>query len=256
MCRLFGFRSQAPSPVHGALVASKNSLKVQSCEHEDGWGIAYYAGGEPAVERGLLPAHGDPAFDQVSRCVEAETVVAHVRRASIGAVHLRNAHPFTHGPWTFAHNGTLHRFAEHQDRLEALIAPDLVARIRGETDSERCFYLFLTQLRALSPSPLPDDVACALARTMRAVSHVCDRPDAERSSMNFLVTDGRLMLCSRRGRTLFYAASPQGGGRLESFSVASENLSGEPAWREVGEDVIVGVDAELTFRQWTVAELT
>jgi glutamine amidotransferase len=45
MCRLFGFRSAASERVHDALVLERNSLRRQSLEHPDGWGIASWQDG-------------------------------------------------------------------------------------------------------------------------------------------------------------------------------------------------------------------
>src|SRR5687768_4779950 len=133
MCRLFGFRSNTPARVHEALVHEANSLRVQSREHKDGWGIASYnAQYLPEVARGTGPAHQDPEFDRVSSLVSSHAVIAHVRLASVGPVKLENAHPFTYGAWTFAHNGTLQRFEQHREAIEALIDPDLRALISGE----------------------------------------------------------------------------------------------------------------------------
>ena len=95
MCRLFGFRSAVPAAVHTALVTEKNSLVIQSREHKDGWGIAAYGlEPRPTVAHGVGPAHSDPDFHRVSSLVSSHTVVAHVRLASVGAVELRNSHPF------------------------------------------------------------------------------------------------------------------------------------------------------------------
>src|SRR5579871_3027646 len=150
MCRLHGSRSHVPSPVHAHLVQEKNSLRAQSHEHKDGWGIAHYGdAGTPSVVHGLSPAHSDPEFERVCGLLASRAIVAHVRLASIGPVQPRNAHPFTLGAWTFAHNGTVRDYAQHQAALEAEIHPRFRALIRGETDSERCFYLFLTYLEGM-----------------------------------------------------------------------------------------------------------
>jgi glutamine amidotransferase len=48
--------------------------------------------------------------DQVSAAPPSgpiPTVLAHLRRATVGRVALENTHPFCHGSWVFAHNGTL-----------------------------------------------------------------------------------------------------------------------------------------------------
>jgi len=267
MCRLFAFRSNVPAPVHRSLVSEKNSLQVQSHEHKDGWGIASYRGELPEVAHGLGPAHGDPEFERVSNLLSAHTVLAHVRLASVGRVHPLNAHPFLHGRWAFAHNGTVRDFAAHQSALEGEIADDLRGQIRGETDSERVFFLFLTRLRQLCPSgePTVDEVARALAQVTRLVTRMTDRPDDQKpTSMNLLVTDGALMVASRLNRSLFFcecrkapeaAERPREGVRLEQLVIASEKLEQENHWHEVPERSLVGVGPGLTLRFWRTDDL-
>ncbi|MCP3137587.1 class II glutamine amidotransferase [Pyxidicoccus xibeiensis] len=269
MCRLFGFRSSIPAAVHPALVTEKNSLLIQSREHKDGWGIAAY-GAEPLplVAHGVGPAHSDPDFERVSSRVSSHTVVAHIRLASVGAVELRNSHPFHHGRWSFGHNGTLREFAKHRAAVEALISPALRGHIRGTTDSERCFYLFLTRLSArhsLEHSVPVEGVARAVAETMSLVAAITDAPGVEvRSAMNFLVTNGEVMVASRRNRTLLVSTGPTRnvvdglpsvGTRVEQFIVASESLCGGPYWAPVNEEDVIAVDASLVFHRWRVHEL-
>lgn len=274
MCRLFGFRSDLPRAVHPALVTEKNSLRVQSREHKDGWGIAAYpepSDIKPIVAHGLGPAHSDPDFERVSSQVSSHAVIAHVRLASVGEVHLRNAHPFLHEQWAFVHNGTLRDFARHQAAVEARIAPGLRELLRGETDSERCFYLFLTLLRELCGTVKADaplhvrDVAFALAQTMKVVSSITDPGASEPSSMNFLVTDGHRMVATRRRRTLFFSTKDEKDqahpellaphAPVAQFLVASERLWGAGPWHEVPEEGVVGVDDSLRLHQWTIPEL-
>ncbi|PTL77266.1 class II glutamine amidotransferase [Vitiosangium sp. GDMCC 1.1324] len=274
MCRLFGFRSSVPTAVHPSLVTEKNSLLQQSREHKDGWGIATYEAGErPLVAHGLGPAYCDPDFERVSSRVSSRTVVAHLRLASVGAVEKRNAHPFHHGRWCFVHNGTLKNFARHKAVVEALIRPELLANIQGATDSERCFYLFLTRLserQCLVGPACVEKVARALAETMELVSAITDEPGQDRSSMNFLVTNGDVMVATRRNRTLFlsdtapetgkrphrmHAGPPKPGTQLEQFVLASEQLSGEDHWHVIDEEDVVGVDNGLVLHRWKVQDL-
>lgn len=273
MCRLFGFRSAVPAAVHPALVTEKNSLLIQSREHKDGWGIAAYSAETlPLVAHGVGAAHSDPDFQRVSSRVSARTVLAHIRQASVGAVELRNSHPFFFGRWSFVHNGTLREFANHKSSVEALIRTDLRSNIKGTTDSERCFYLFLTRLAASSSLDGPvsvDYVARALAETMSLVSTLTDIPGSrepkDRSAMNFLVTDGEVMVATRRNRTLFVSGgpgachntvrTPDRGAQLEQFIVSSESLCGGPHWMQVEEEDVVGVDRRLVFHKWKVQEL-
>lgn len=268
MCRLFGFRSNIPARVHEALVREKNSLRAQSVEHKDGWGIASYLdGAAPAVAHGVGAAHLDPEFERVSDLVSSHAVIAHVRLASVGPVGLQNSHPFVWRNWTFAHNGTLQRFDVHRAEVESLIDEDFRTLFRGETDSERCFYLFLSILRRRGglESPALEDVAQALARTARLAVKITEVGATKPSSTNFIVTDGRLLSATRRHRTLFYSerarveecptAAACEGRQLQQFVVASERIDADTHWYEVPEEHVIGVDPSITFRQWSFGEL-
>lgn len=269
MCRLYGFRSSAHEPVHAPLVAERNSLRRQSLEHPDGWGIAAYVRGTlPEVAHGLGPAHLDPEFERVSGMLQARAVLAHIRLASVGEVSQENAHPFVYGKWTFCHNGTVTDFAEARQSIEREIAPKFRKRLRGTTDSERCFALFLSRLFSRvneGAAPPVEVVAWALADTMHTVSRLTDQPGRTPSALNFLATEGELMVATRRGRSLFMSTEvvpdrplhdwPKAVQRLHAFQVASEKLGGPDAWLEVPEEGVVGVDSAVRFFAATVPAL-
>jgi predicted glutamine amidotransferase len=251
MCRLFGCLSREPGPVTHELFRAANALRVQSKEHSDGWGLGWYEHGAPRVVRSLTPAHGDAEFEKLSHYVNAQAVVAHVRKASVGAISEQNTHPFQRGPWLFAHNGTLPAWETTRGPLEALVEPSLRSELRGETDSERCFYLFLTRLRlrgSIEDATLSHSVE-ALRETQALLKQTLPAP----ASTTFLITNGRMMLACRRGRTLFISAPPADEqGRCTYVAVASEDPGapppGEPrrkSWRELPEEAILAVDADL-----------
>jgi glutamine amidotransferase len=248
MCRLFASRSRSPGAVTHELLHGSNALRVQSREHPDGWGLGWYESGAPRVVRSLTPAHGDGEFEKLSHFVSAQTVVAHVRKASVGRVAEENTHPFQRGSWLFCHNGTLPEWEQTGPLLEALIAPALREKLRGETDSERCFSLFLTRLlRRCEPDEADlESAASALRETVAAVRELA--PDA---STTFLITDGRLMLACRFGRTLYLSSpAPDAQGRCDYVAFASENPGDPPPggkreWRLLPEGSLVTVDAEM-----------
>jgi glutamine amidotransferase len=254
MCRLFGCQSREPGPLTHELFHATNALRVQSKEHPDGWGLGWYEEGQPRVVRSLTGAHGDQEFEKVSHFVTARTVIAHVRKASVGAVAPQNTHPFQHGGWLFAHNGTLPEWDAVRAPLEALIDPSLLAQVRGETDSERCFFLFLTRLRKRCDlhGARVDDAVEALRETQTLLKETLPAP----ASTTFILSDGRLFLACRRGRTLFFSAPPlDGGGSCNYVAVASEDPEapppGEPrrkSWRQLPEEAILAVDADLRLR--------
>jgi predicted glutamine amidotransferase len=249
MCRLFGQRADPEYDTCEPLCSSHNALQMQSHQHPHGWGIGWYVDGIPHVQRGIMPAHADAAFARTARRARSDIVVAHVRDASVGPVRLENTHPFAFGRWLFAHNGTLARFrasARVRRAIEAEIDPGLRPTVRGDTDSERCFYLFLTRLsarRSSAEDPTLADVRAALAETVAVISRITDGHPPRRSTLNFLVSNGRLLAACRHGKTL-HTARHAGEGHV--FAVASEPI-GRADWAAVPEDGFVGVDAEHHF---------
>jgi glutamine amidotransferase len=250
MCRLFGYRSQEPTGVQHELLEAANALCVQSREHPDGWGLGWYVGGAPQVERALDPAHEDDDFSAVGRSVASTTIVAHVRKASVGRVSLENTHPFQWGPWLFVHNGTIPAWDKCGAAVEALVDPAFRRELSGETDSERCFLLFLSRLarRCDLAAATFDACAEALAETVELVRGAAEPIAKAEASTTFLATDGKLMIACRRGRTLFVETpAPHAGGRVSSVVIASEQpcRCATRSFREVPEGSLVGVDESM-----------
>ncbi len=250
MCRLFAVLAHEPVRVDRAFAA----LKKQAVEHKDGWGVAvFHAGGHaPKLEVGITPANTCTRFSQLGDDLSTKSLLVHLRLASVGDVREENAHPFHAKGFAFMHNGTLVNFAKRRAELESHISPEYLQALRGDTDSERCFALFLTLLkekRAL------EDMALALAKVMRIAAQVCDpgaegdTPEKKKSAMNFLVTDGQRLVATRRGRSLFHAAASG------AHYVASEALWPENEWVEVAESAALLIDSNLEARQVALQDL-
>jgi glutamine amidotransferase len=245
MCRLFAQHADPLFDHCQPLCIAHNALRMQSHKHPHGWGIGWYDRGVVRIRRGVMAAHADEAFVEAAQEACSDIVVAHVRDASVGPVTAENTHPFVHRRWLFAHNGTVARFkkvARVRAALEAEIAPALRRFIRGDTDSERCFYLFLTRLSARPGRGPPDleSVRAALAETVSTVVRIADRGADPKSSLNFVVSDGRVLAACRRHRPLRAAPYMTTRGL---FQVASEPIGSGP-WIEIPEDGFIGIDRE------------
>ena len=262
MCRLFGCRTAAPGAVAHELLHGANALRIQSREHPDGWGLGWYVGRVPQIVRSLSAAHGDEDFEHVGSFVTASTILAHLRKASVGAVSLANTHPFEWGPWLFAHNGTISDWRLISPGVEARFDSGLRTKIKGETDSERCFYLFLTCLagRCNPISATFAQAAAALDEAVGVIRSAAQAAGQPEPSTTFLATDGKLMIACRHGRTLHVSApEPRSDGRVDYFAVASEDPKlhepvppGRASWREVAKGTVVGVDGDLRLCRATL----
>jgi glutamine amidotransferase len=270
MCRLYGFRANQPTKVECSLVYAQNALLSQSAAdqrgkaHPDGWGIAYYGNGAPVTERRATPAFEDAHFSVTAERVYARSVLAHVRQATVGPRTIENAQPFTHGRWTFAHNGTVRGFERVERRLAAETAPDLWELRCGSTDSEAMFYWLLTRLREFgldlaAPEPDPRAMVRVVGASIRELDLRSARADPTKPArLSFLLTDGALLLATRWRNPLYwvdrhgvYDCEICGIPHIEhdetvpyrALVVASEPITSE-AWEEVPESNVLAVRSD------------
>jgi glutamine amidotransferase len=180
MCQLFALNSNSPTAVTFSFTgfSARGGL---TGEHADGWGIAFHGDGGCRVFLDDAPASHSPLAAFLRRHpIRATTVLAHIRKATRGAVQLANCHPFQRQwggrNWTFCHNGTLHGF---EPALEATHQPV------GNTDSEAAFAWLMQRLQQRFGQQVPDPDA--LAPVLAALAHQV----AEHGAFNFLLTDGR-----------------------------------------------------------------
>jgi len=269
MCRLFGFKSAVLSRAHRSLVEAENALSAQAKQHPDGWGIAWFQGGQAWVVKSELGASDSQSFRRASESLASNTLIAHVRRATVGATSPNNTHPFRCARWVFAHNGTLHGFENLRASMLADLPHPLRDNILGTTDTETLFHWLLAQLVAagIDLTTTPDGARVlpvlrdARGRLLeRAATAGCPPP-----VINFLLTDGHLFVAQRYGRELFMATQKtfcrdagicswpdkicllpaRPGNRLNHLIVASERIGDEDRWEEVPEGAILAVGDDL-----------
>lgn len=275
VCRLFAFRASHPTRVAGSLLSAPHSLIAQSCCdteegacHEHGWGIGHYDGDQPCRVRSTRAAAADPTYRQQAESVASSTLVAHVRRASASSVAERNTHPFVHGRWMFAHNGDLAGFGAGRERLLGLVPPHLQQAIEGETDSEHAFALILAGLGQAAgslDSPVNADTAGrVLADAVRTLDGLFPGSAAHPTKMNFLLTDGQILLACRWGHSLSWVerrGSPAGLSdgpakrtpEYRAIAVASEPTSSEP-WSSFADRSLLCVQPNLSHTvRWLFA---
>lgn len=244
-------------------MAPHSLLHQSSCDrqgesHRDGWGIGYYENGQPRRIRSEKPAGEDALYRKAASSVASDVILAHVRQASAGCVALRNVHPFVHGPWLFAHNGTLHGFTQNPQRLLGLIPEHLLGCIEGETDSEHAFYFLLGQLEmAVDRTQGQAGVEITsriMKQSIQSLASLFPGTAEEPSRFNFLLTDGKSLWASRWGHSLYWLerrgsdrtnpdrptrASPD----YRAVAVASEPTTPEP-WSEVPNRTLFCIHAD------------
>jgi predicted glutamine amidotransferase len=152
--------------------------------NRDGWGFAFYEGGDAQIYREAGPAassewmHFLRNHQHLSQCI-----ISHIRKATIGEIALRNTQPFSRVlagfRHVFCHNGIL---ADIHHKIEATHLSPI-----GETDSEYAFCFLLAQMESLWSSGRPE-----LALRAELIRSVFDR-FAELGPANFLYSDGEYL---------------------------------------------------------------
>jgi glutamine amidotransferase len=270
MCRLYGFLANEATKVECTLVHAQNALLHQSradlrgTSHSDGWGISCYPDGQPVCERRATAAHEDLWFSATAERIYSHAVVAHVRRATIGGPRLENTHPFTCGCWSFAHNGTLTAFERLEPGLRQETEPALLPFRRGTTDSEQIFYWLLSRIwrsgmSLAGPASDREPLVRVVADGVQCLDARCREIGAEPPQLNWLLTDGRLLIASRWNHTLYWIerhgihdceicgiphVRHDPSTDYRAVVVASEPISHE-SWREVPEHSVLTIDADL-----------
>jgi len=117
-------------------IAQNGAVKPNRTEgHLDGWGVAGFLATYPTMfeksKNNVLTEKDlyENAINKVEISKSKFTIV-HFRKASEGKIRLENTHPFIHGEWVFAHNGTV---------LEKEKLPVIYNFCNGTTDSELLF---------------------------------------------------------------------------------------------------------------------
>ncbi len=148
-----------------------------------------------------------PVFDRnlknLAEKVSAGCVLAHVRGVAYSTaveISLQNVHPFQFNglPWSLAHNGDLAGIADMKRRLAPFVRPEFLPLIRGTTDSEWIYGLFVSQLANPWDSAGEDEVFGAIERTLGIIREVRAELGIKlSSSVNLFITDGSRLAAVR-----------------------------------------------------------
>ena len=237
MCQLLGMNCNVATDVMFSFTGFAER-GGRTDHHGDGWGIAFFE------DKGLRhfvdhqAASESPVAELIRRYpIKSRNVIAHIRKATQGAVTLENCHPFVREPWgrywVFAHNGDLKNFAP---RLHGSFRPV------GNTDSEQAFCWLLQEL-AKSHASVPSIPELTL--TLRELVPQISR----HGTFNFLLSNGEA-LWAHASTQLYHVVRqhPFGSATLRDEDV-SINFA-EHA--NPGDRVAVVVTAPLTTNEvWT-----
>src|SRR5262245_14732177 len=217
MARLVGIIGNRPDLCARVMEIEGRALSVRK-KPGAGWGVGFYQGGEILLKRRPIDDRSEIRLSDMTRDIRTDTLIAHVRAATVGTLRTENTHPFRYRQWLFAHTGTIEGFSTLRGRLGDSLPQFLLRDVRGETDSELLFHLFLSFLHdagALDrPSVEPETARSALRASVALLDRLCAEEGAEPSAMNILVSSPDYLIAVHGGTTMAYRIY-QGDGDIE-----------------------------------------
>ncbi|MEL7230060.1 MAG: class II glutamine amidotransferase, partial [Pseudomonadota bacterium] len=237
MCRLVAYQGEAlaletliVTPSHSLVEQSQHASEAKFAVQGDGFGIAWYdgAGQGPGVYRDVLPAWSDGNLPSLCRMIRSPLFMAHVRASTTGETTRQNCHPFSHGRWSFIHNGQIPDIVRIRRPLEALLCDELYEAKRGNTDSELMFLLLLQY-------GLETDVPQAIRKVLGLVrQHSCWGRGWDACRFACVLSDGERLMAFRASSD---GRAPTLYRRVGEVVLASEPLDGqENGWLALPEN--------------------
>ena len=191
-----------------ALVRQSYMPKMLHMLNLAGFGLRAWDPGSHAPQAPF--AYGSPSlpvFDRnlknLAEKIRAACVLGHVRGVAYSTaveISLQNVHPFQFDglPWALAHNGDLAGFARMKPLLARHVRPEFLAHVRGTTDSEWIYALFVSQLRDPARPAEEHEVFSALEKTLGLIREArATLGIATSSSVNLFIANGSQLAAVR-----------------------------------------------------------
>ncbi|MCP0914027.1 MULTISPECIES: class II glutamine amidotransferase [Legionella] len=237
MCRILSYLGK-PTLIEELLYKPDNSFIKQSYHPKymsyllnlAGFGMAAWEKNShhPALpylyKTPQLPFYDENLRNLASK-ISPHCFLAHLRGVSYHekqVVASQNVHPFIY-PETniaLAHNGVLYNFESMRYDLLRYIKEDYKKHIRGTTDSEWIYAVFLSQLAHPNGSYQPSEIINAIISTLKILKQVrYEQKIAINSPVNLFITNGEFIAATRF--VLDYGWHPPGVGPSSHFTYHS-----------------------------------
>jgi glutamine amidotransferase len=278
MCRFLVYKGAKPiilsklitEPSHSILTQSYDSrLRLDSRRpvNGDGFGVGWYTdislGPDPCIFTSTLPAWNCVNLERIAPKTASHLVFAHVRATTEGSLAENNCHPFQHNTLMWMHNGNIGAWQYVKRPLADSLADKWFLSVKGGTDSEWAFALFLDLLQreGADPSAEPEGgfetkllrraMKKTIAKINDFVKNVPDEykvGDETRSLLNFAVTDGHSVIVTR------YVSSKTDAAASLYYSSGTAWVEGSKGQfkmerRDKASDVVLVASEPLTFER-------
>ncbi|KAF2138786.1 uncharacterized protein K452DRAFT_290433 [Aplosporella prunicola CBS 121167] len=264
-------------PTHSILTQSYDSrlrLDTRRPHNGDGFGVGYYTspdlGPEPCIFTSTIPAWNCINLERLASKTTSNLIFAHVRATTEGNLSDSNCHPFRHRGLMWMHNGGVGGWKHVKRRLAASLGDEWFNFVQGSTDSEWCFALFLDSMERMGHSPNAEVgengfghtvLRKAMLKTIERINTLIKGITADvkeedtRSLLNFAVTDGTSVVCSRyvssmtdEAASLFFSSGTS-WKEQSNVNIDADKKDYKMERRDKGADIVLVASEPLTFER-------
>ena len=212
MARLVGFIANRPDLCNRFAAYEERSLRFRGADDQPwGWGVGFFQGGEILLKRRPLDEKHELSVGEMIADVRSDVILTHIRRATVGALRTSNTHPFRYRQWLFASTGTVSGFGELRTKLHKSLPSFLQRSVRGDTDSELLFHLFLSFVHDAGqldrPVVPPEAAQPPLQKALALLERLSKKEGQEEAArLNVLLATPDYLLASHRGTKMAYCS--------------------------------------------------
>ena len=225
----------------------------------DGFGICWYCEeNKSCLYTNTMPPWNDFNLLNLTQYIETHLFFTHIRGVkpfTKSKVHQYNCHPFCYENISWMHNGDIMNPILLKNYVYGNLNKKFLENIKGNTDAEYAFHIFLDELSKLHDNKLHDleNWINALKNTIYKIDTLVNAI----SSMNFSITNGEIIVCSRYISINSENENPPslylstGDNYVNTIDNNEDNyiiISSEPIdqninnWRLIPKNSIIGID--------------
>ena len=259
-------------PSHSILTQSYDCrlrLDTRRPVNGDGFGVGWYTeadlGADPCIFTSTLPAWNCINLERIAPKTCSRLIFAHVRATTEGSLAENNCHPFQHNTLMWMHNGNIGGWKYVKRPLADSLTDKWYLEVKGGTDSEWAFALFLDILEKEGVDPSAElkggfgerVLRRAMKKTIAKINAFVNAipvghqlADVERRSLlNFAATDGHTVLVTR------YVSSKTDAAASLYYSSGTDWVEGKTKGhfrmerRDKASDVVLVASEPLTFER-------
>ncbi|NVJ15024.1 class II glutamine amidotransferase [Myxococcus sp. AM010] len=210
----------------------QGQVLLQAGPKANALGVGAYAQEEVLLRR--FSSGEELTLDSLAPPHESEALLFHAGQLPVGLSLEENTQPFRSRRWLFAHQGGVRGFELLRAPLLESLPDHLRRQVRGGTEGELLFAVFLKRLRELGRTEDPrleaEVAGRVLADTAREVARAAVQAGVARTpTLNLVATNGTLLAATRYGEQPLYCTRLEGSAECELCEVTPATPDTRPS---------------------------